>query len=377
MLSNRGVARLAMAATLLIALTAGLFAAGQSRPSGSDDPTGERAQDTAMMERIAAGSQSARTDQHRRSVRPASTEREAGPEKVIAGVYVSNIQKVDLPTNSFDADFYVWLRWTDPEIDPSEGLEIMNTYQSWGLVETPLYDEPQKQPDGSLLWVARFQGSFNAPLSLSDYPFEKQTLRLVIEDGENNIDGVVYEPDTDPIELDREITLPGYNFGQPRITFGPYTYTSAFGEVDAGPNAQTFSRMTVEMPLSSPAVSGIVKTVLPIFIVLIASALALVVPASYVDSKLNLCITALLALVAGHWGVSSGLPQTSYLLMIDLLYILAFAATTAMIAVSVVGAWILQSRGEEPAMAMERRGLIVIGVTYLLAMVAVLLVYLG
>ena len=372
MLSKRGVARLAMAAVFLLALTAGLMMT--SGRGGSDDRAAERDRAAAVMNRIGAGSESA--EHHRRAVRPLSTERETGPEKVTAGVYISNIQKVDLPTNSFDVDFYVWLRWTNPDLDPSEGLEVMNVYQRWGLVETPLYDEPQKQSDGSLLWVARFQGSFNSPLSLSDYPFEKQTLRLIIEDGENDISSVVYEPDADPIELDREITLPGYKFGQPRIAFGPYTYSSPFGQVDPGPDARTYTRMLVEMPLSSPAVSGIVKTVLPIFIVLIAAALALVVPASYVDSKLNLCITALLALVAGHWGVSSGLPQTSYLLMIDLLYILAYAATTAMIAVSVIGAWILQTKGDGPAMVMERRALIVIGGLYLVLMAAVLLVYL-
>lgn len=363
-----------MAAVFLLALAAGLMMTGTSGRGGSDDRAAEQARAGAVMNRIGAASESA--EHHRRAVRPLSTERETGPDKVTAGVYISNIQKVDLPTNSFDVDFYVWLRWMNPDIDPSEGLEVMNVYQSWGLVETPLYDEPQKQSDGSLLWVARFQGSFNSPLSLSDYPFEKQTLRLIIEEGENDIASVVYEPDADPIELDREITLPGYNFGQPRIAFGPYTYSSSFGELDSAPDSRTYSRMTVEIPLSSPAVSGIVKTVLPIFIVLIAAALALVVPASYVDSKLNLCITALLALVAGHWGVSSGLPQTSYLLMIDLLYILAYAATTAMIAVSVIGAWILQTKGDGPAMVMERRALIVIGAVYLALMAVVLLVYL-
>ena len=63
-----------------------------------------------------------------------------------AGVYVSNIQRVDRTTNSFDADFYIWLRWTNPDIDPTSGIEIMNLYQSWALTVTPQYDEPRLQP---------------------------------------------------------------------------------------------------------------------------------------------------------------------------------------------------------------------------------------
>ena len=63
-----------------------------------------------------------------------------GPEEVLAGVYVSNIQSVSLATNSFDADFYVWLRWRNPDLDPTAGIEVMNPYMAWGLITTPVYD---------------------------------------------------------------------------------------------------------------------------------------------------------------------------------------------------------------------------------------------
>lgn len=302
--------------------------------------------------------------------------RTPGPEKVYAGVYISNIQRVDVSANSFDADFYVWLRWNNPGIDPTKGLEVMNPYQAWGLVRTPVHKEPQKQDDGSLLWLVRYQGSFNAPLSLADYPFETQTLRLIIEDGVHSVGDIVYEADQDPIALDREVTLPGYRFGQPRIAFSGYTYDSSFGQRGATAQDRTYPRMTVDIPLSSPAVSGIVKTIVPLGIVLIASALALVIPASYVDSKLIICITALLALIAMHWGVSSGLPNTNYLLMVDVLYILAYAAATAMLAACVIGAWALKSRGDRAALALERRALVLIGMVFLTSSATVLLLYL-
>lgn len=299
-----------------------------------------------------------------------------GPAEVFAGVYIANVQVVSLDTNSFDADFYLWLRWTDPDIDPTAGVEVMNVYQKWGLVVTPVYEEPQRQSDGSLLWLTRYQGSFNSPLTLADYPFEKQSLRLIIEDGVEDTQRLVYRADTDPITLDREMTLPGYNFGKPTIGFSEYTYESSFGERTSAREERTYPRISVEIPLVSPAVSGIVKTILPIIIVMVASALGLVIPASYVDSKVNVPIFSLLALVAMHWGVSSALPEVNYLVMVDVLYIIAYVAVTAMLAVAVTGAWTFQSRGEQATVALERRALILIGVVYVLAMVAVFLVYL-
>lgn len=299
-----------------------------------------------------------------------------GPAEVFAGVYVANVQAVSLDTNSFDADFYLWLRWTDPDIDPTAGVEVMNVYQKWGLVVTPVYEEPQRQADGSLLWLARYQGSFNSPLTVADYPFEKQSLKLLIEDGVEDSQRLVYRADTEPITLDREVTLPGYNFGKPTIGFGDYTYDSSFGERNSNREERTYPRISVEIPLSSAVVSGMVKTILPIFIVMIASALGLVIPASYVDSKVNVPIFSLLALVAMHWGVSSALPEVNYLVMIDVLYIIAYVAVTAMLAVAVKGAWTIQSRGEQATVAMERRALVVITLAYVVVTAAVFLVYL-
>lgn len=298
------------------------------------------------------------------------------PDRVIAGVYVSNIQRVDRTTNSFDADFYIWLRWTNPDIDPTKGIEIMNLYQSWALTVTPQYDEPRRQPDGSLVWLARYQGSFNAAMSLADYPFERQMLKIVIEDGDQSVKHIVYEPDKDPIGLDPNITLAGYNFGQPRIEFGTNTYRSSFGEIDTTPDDRTYTRMIVAIPVSSPATSGIITIILPIIIVLVASGLGLIIPASYVDSKVNVPITALLALVAMHFVIASGLPDVSYLLMIDVVYLLAYATVTAMLAGAVLGAWKLKEKGEEAAMTLQRRYLVSISATFLMSLAAVFVIYL-
>ncbi|HNM95696.1 MAG TPA: hypothetical protein PKM47_17245, partial [Mycobacterium sp.] len=141
------------------------------------------------------------------------------PEKVTVGVYVQNVQAVDLSTNSFTADFYVWLRWRNPDVDAPAGIEVQNVFENWALSRTDVYPEPRKQPDGSVVWLGRYQGSFNSPLSVADYPFQNQTLRFVFEDAVNNVEQVVYVPDKDPITVNPAITLAGYNFGEPRIAF--------------------------------------------------------------------------------------------------------------------------------------------------------------
>ena len=298
-----------------------------------------------------------------------------GPEQVSVGVYVQNVQAVDLNTNSFSADFYVWLRWRNPDVDAPAGIEVQNIFENWALTKTDLYAEPRKQPDGSMVWLGRYQGSFNSPLSVSDYPFQKQTLRFVFEDAVNNVSQVVYVPDKNPITVNPDITLAGYNFGTPHIDFDSHTYPTSFGDIESSPDARTYTRVVVELPVTSPVTSGIFKTILPLLIVLIAAALGVIIPASYVDSKVNVPITALIALVAMQFGVSSALPEVGYLPMIDLIYLLAYVAITAMLGSAVVGAWRLKHDSEEVAMALERRFTLWISLAFVACFAAAVLFY--
>ena len=79
-------------------------------------------------------------------------------------------------------DFYVWLRWKNPDINPSAKLEYMNPFQLWGHIPTPLYEEPQNLPDGSKYMAIRYQGQFNSKLPLEKYPFDSQNLVVEFED---------------------------------------------------------------------------------------------------------------------------------------------------------------------------------------------------
>lgn len=297
-----------------------------------------------------------------------------GPQEVLAGVYVVNIPTVNPPKNSFDADFYLWLRWRGETIDPPEGIQVTNVFERWALETEAVYDQPQIQPDGSKLWIVHYHGNFSAPLSLKRYPFDRQTLRLVIEDEVLKAEQITFKPDDNPLRLSPDITLPGYAIGQPRISFGEFTYD--VGPVERVAQDWTFPRITVEIPLTAPVASGVVKIFLPILIVLAAAAAALVVPPAHVDSKIALPITSLLALVAMHWGVSSSLPDVGYLLMIDVLYIVAYAATATFLGVVIAGAWVLRSRGEAAAGLMQRRLLVVTVLGYLIVVAAVLAGYL-
>jgi len=242
---------------------------------------------------------------------------------VTVGTYINDIQMIDMPSHSYVVDMYVWFRWNNPDINPLETFEFMNTFDPEAHVEEAGYDEPQPQPDGSLYGYVRHQGAFSTKFHIEKYPFDSHELKVFIEDAEYSVDEVVYRADEKPLTLNPDIELPGYDIVNPSFKIEGKLYDTNFGDLnDAG--ASSYSRFTVVLPIVRPAFSGGVKTFLPVFLIILCAALSLLLDPVHVEARVGLSITALLTLVATQFTASSDLPQVAYLTMLDQIYIASY-----------------------------------------------------
>lgn len=258
------------------------------------------------------------------------------PKQVVVGMYVNDIQIVDLRTHSYAVDFYLWFRWSDPEINPAAGFELMNMFDPEGHVQSQLYDEPQAQPDGSLYQLYRHQGLFSSKFDVSDYPFDHQLLHVAVEDAEEGTGTLVYVADTQGLVMNPDITLPGYQIGDPRLHIFDKPYPTAFGDL-AEPDISSYSRADFIIPIQRPVLSGLLKTFMPVFLIVLAAALSLLLDPTHVEARIGLSITALLTLVAMQFTMQAGLPEVAYLTLLDQIYLLSYLYVIVVIGLIVRG----------------------------------------
>ena len=252
------------------------------------------------------------------------------PDKVTIGIYINDIQEIDLASNSFTGDFYLWLRWRDPEMDPSVTIEAMNSTardnstssSSGGVVGKPLYAEPLDMPDGSKYMVLRFQGVFSKEYNLERYPFDVQNLLFVFEDERLTSDQLEFVPDATPVTINGDVSLPGYLVGKPRMEVVSNKYPTNFGDI-SGPPTVTYSQVVVTVPMTRDVLPYLVKLMLPIFIVVLITSLIYVIPARLEEARAGIGVTAMLTVVALQWSTDSSLPSVEYLTMLDLIYLIA------------------------------------------------------
>jgi hypothetical protein len=295
----------------------------------------------------------------------------SGPNEVTVGVYVNDIQQLDLQTHSYAMDFYVWLRWKNPDINPAAKLEYMNPFQLWGHIPTPLYEEPQSLPDGSKYMAIRYQGQFNSKLPLEKYPFDTQNLIVQFEDSSSGSDKQVFVPDTEAILLNPEMTLPGYILGKPTLTVQSKPYPTNFGDTSLTA-LEPYSRVTFDVPVHRPAITYAIKIILPIFLVVICAAFVFFIHPSFVEGRIGMGITALLTLVALQLTTNSLLPEVDYLMMIDMLYFAAYIYVIASLGQVVRTSWAAHRGDDAKAIRQDRRAFSYLTILYIAANAAIM-----
>ena len=178
------------------------------------------------------------------------------PLKVVVGFYAATLQGLDQQDSSYYADFFLWMRWKPipgNEVDPSATVEFTNNIERWGLTQTAVYEKPKKLADGQLVQSWRVQGRFFRPLDLTNYPLDKQTLTLNVEDTANAQDVLQYVADTGQSGTDAGIKLPGWNVNGSNVTIASHPYHTNFGEPAAkDPNQQTYAAATLNVSISRP-----------------------------------------------------------------------------------------------------------------------------
>jgi hypothetical protein len=292
------------------------------------------------------------------------------PEKVSFGAHINNLHDIDLRTHSYEVDAYLWFRWCDPGIDPSSTFEFVNASELWGHMVMPLLDEPEEMPDGSLYQVVRVQGRFSTKMPLQNYPFDRQTIGPIIEDGRHDATGLVYVNDgVQPSTLNPRLILPGYLIGDLDVRIAEEAYPTTFGDLRVA-TATPYSRAHVEIPLLRPLFTQLVQQFVPLLSVIAVAALMFVLSPRYVDSRVSVGITAMLTIVALQMTYNQDLPDVGYLMLMDKVYLASYLFVMLGLVIVVRTAALVDAGRTTDAERMHRVGLMAAGSAYVIAVAA-------
>ncbi len=280
------------------------------------------------------------------------------PVEVAVGIFLNSISQIDLPANKFAFDAYVWFRW-DPSAwpppsaraqagapsSPAETFEIVDAVDvsQKVLFERPGYCCLQLKGERLSFWDVR------------DYPFDRQTLQIVVEDASFDGRAVQYVPDSPNSGVSPSLSVPGAMHGASSVREADFTYPTNFGDPDLSTGSQSaYSRLVFEVPVARDGIGVFFKLFTALFVSAGIAMLALFINATQVDPRFGLCVGGLFGIVASGYAVNSVLPDSAGLRYADMLHVAALVCVLLVVIESAFSLSLHLNRGEAGALLAKR-----------------------
>lgn len=251
----------------------------------------------------------------------------APPRNVYVGAYLTDVSDFDLKAGRFKADLRVWVKWLG---DAKDVPEI--TFENGEIDSKEDLGRENDAAWHSVKW--RVQGTFRGDFPLYAFPFDRQTLPVIF--GLPESEGVLV-PDLGASGMSSAFSITGWTY-EPYFQARTETrlYRSDLGAVATeGQNAK--ARLTIfSLELRRPFGPYLLKFALPLTLILIVALLTLLLPADRLDVRSAMGVTALLACFAFHYTQGDTLPNVTYVVAADKLFLGAylFVAGTLLLSIA-------------------------------------------
>ena len=253
-----------------------------------------------------------------------------GPEQVRMGAYLTGLGDFDPAKKSFSAAFWAWSVGPADRVKSLDQLEFPNAIK----VESP---NAVQETTAQGIWSQRkIVGNFRHGWDLRRFPFDRQLLRIEMEEAERDTASLVYVPDTANSSFDPEVNLSGWRILSTQLVSGTQPYNTSFGDPRLPPGSPSaYARAELRVLLERTDRSGFWKLTVGAF------AAALMALASYglrvdqapaLSPRFGLLAGSAFAAVISLRSAATELGASGYTTLIDsvhaavLLYILVATA---------------------------------------------------
>ncbi len=252
------------------------------------------------------------------------------PIKVLVGVYAYSISELDTVSGTFLFDGYVWFRWQGRLFQESDGpfeFAVVN-----GVIES--IDEGARviRKNGWNRQSRRLTVRLRSNFLLSDYPFDRQRLAMILEHRWQGSEKLVFVPDdlaARGADLRHAFLAEGleiHDWRIEKVAHRSYTkqYETDFGTIDRDEWQGRSSRYEFSIDVRRTVARYAVKLLLPLLVAVSMGFIVFWIDPQHFDAKICLGILALLNCIGLHIAHAGHLPEAGYVVKADWFFLDAY-----------------------------------------------------
>lgn len=239
---------------------------------------------------------------------------ESKRDTVSVGIYITSIHDIDFKQKEFSINFWLWLKYKNKDFDFYRNLEIpqaKDVVKSFVTVDT----------SGEKVYMQmKLQCVMKDSWRISNFPFDRQTLRISIENSQFDSRYLIFTPDTVGKHFDPRFALRGWNIDSCIVTTGVKQYETAFGDDSMEKPHTEYAAFRVRLSITRDASGLFWKMFLGMYIAFLIAYICFYIHADGMDSRFGLSVGSLFAVVGNKYIIDSSLPESTSFTLVDTLH---------------------------------------------------------
>jgi hypothetical protein len=239
---------------------------------------------------------------------------QVAPDTVKVGIYIVSIHDIDFKQKEYAISFWLWLKYKNKDFDFVKNLEVpqaKSVDKSFSVLDTS-GEEVNLQ--------MKMQCVMKDNWKIANFPFDKQKLRLSIENSQYDSRYLVFKPDTVGKHFDPRFVLNGWLIDSCIVSNGIKAYETAFGDESMSKPHTEYSSFRVRMSVHRDASGLFWKMFLGMYIAFLIAFICFFIHADGIDSRFGLSVGSLFAVIGNKYIIDSALPESSSFTLVDTLH---------------------------------------------------------
>ena len=290
------------------------------------------------------------------------------PDTVKVGAYIISVHDINFHDKEYTARFWLWFLHNNADFDFSKQLDIPNAKSI--EFEEPILDSL----DGKVWVIMKMKCTMKENWNVADFPFDKQHLKILIENALFDRKRLVFKPDLKGSQYDVDDAIDGWKITNFTVSQKENDYQTGFGDTRPGKDASVFSQFAIDMDLERDAWGLFMKIFIGMYIAFFIAAISFVPHPSELEPRFGLPVGGLFAAVGNKYIIDSLLPESSSFSLVDTLHTITFLSIFATLVVSAIALKLHDKGRNEMAVSVNKYGSrIVLTLFVILNIVSVLL----
>lgn len=237
-----------------------------------------------------------------------------GPDTVKTGIYITSIHDIDFKQKEYTITFWLWLKYKNKDFDFMQNLEVpmaKTVTRSFATTDSS---------NNRIYLLMKMQCVMKDNWRIRNFPFDRQKLRLSIENSQFDNNSLIFVADTLGENYDPRFTLSGWKIDSCNISVGIKKYETAFGDPTYKLPYSVYSSYKVIVNISRDASGLFWKMFLGMYIAFLIAYVCFYIHPDGIDSRFGLSVGALFAVIGNKYIIDSSLPETKSFTLVDSLH---------------------------------------------------------